>query len=120
MAASGNEWASCMTGTALQFDYHLCCEAGGVMNANNSLGPNEPESELPSSRFSLTICAALFSWSLQPTPNACPVPGVLLAEPHAQISLCPGYYDERYQSNRGQQRDQRPGTVDPHRDSKLK
>ena len=59
-------------------------------------------------------------FALQPAPNACPVPRVFLVEVLTQISLLARYDDERHQSNRGEQRDQEPGTVDPDRDSNLK
>src|SRR5215469_18266751 len=59
-------------------------------------------------------------FSLQPAPDACLVPLVFVAEARFEVALLARYDDERHHKTRWEQRDQKPGVVDPERESSLK
>ena len=66
----------------------------------------------------MVLRAGIFS--LQPTPNACPVLRVFLTKAVFEIALFARDDHERHQQNRWEQRDQDPGVVEQERDSNLK
>src|SRR5215469_11669597 len=56
----------------------------------------------------------------QPAPDARLVPLVFVAEARFEVALLARYDDERHRKTRWEQRDQKPGVVDPERESSLK